>query len=190
MKIQNDSHGEAARKRRIHCAHGSIALRNETRFIGRWVRALLHRNEEGSALVEIALVTPVLMAVVTGICSFAMGFNNQLTLTSAVGAGAQYLQTIRSTTSDPCADTLTAIKAAAPSLQGSAIQLSLAITSINGTGTTSTTETGSSCTGGTALLTSQEPVTVTATYPCALAIYGTSFTNKCQLSAQVTEYEY
>ena len=190
MKIQNDSHGEAARKRRIHCAHGSIALRVEPRSIGRWVRALLHRNEEGSALVEIALVTPVLMAVVTGICSFAIGFNNQLTLTSAVGAGAQYLQLIRATTSDPCADTLTAIEAAAPSLQASGIKLSLAITSVTGTGTTSTTETGSSCPSGAALLTTQEPVTVSATYPCALAIYGTTFTNKCQLSAKVSEYEY
>jgi Flp pilus assembly protein TadG len=190
MKIHNDSHGEAGRKRRIHSAHEFAKLRVEPRFIGRWVRALLHRNEEGSALVEIALVTPVLMAVITGICSFAVGFNNQLTLTSAVGAGAQYLQVIRSTTSDPCADALTAIKAAAPSLKASSIQLSLAITSITTTGTTSTTETGNSCTSGAALLTPQEPVTVSATYPCALAIYGTTFTNKCQLSAQVTEYEY
>jgi Flp pilus assembly protein TadG len=190
MKIQNDSHGEAARKRRRTSAHESTALRVEPRSIGRWVRALLHRNEEGSALVEIALVTPVLMAVVTGICSFAIGFNNQLTLTSAVGAGAQYLQLIRATTSDPCADTLTAIEAAAPSLQASGIKLSLAITSVTGTGTTSTTETGSSCPSGAALLTTQEPVTVSATYPCALAIYGTTFTNKCQLSAKVSEYEY
>ena len=190
MKIQNDSHGEAARKRRGNRAHESTALRVEPRSIGRWVRALLHRNEEGSALVEIALVTPVLMAVVTGICSFAVGFNNQLTLTSAVGAGAQYLQVIRSSTSDPCADTLTAIKAAAPSLQASGIKLSLAITSVTGTGTTSTTETGSSCPNGAALLTTQEPVTVSATYPCTLAIYGTTFTNKCQLSAKVSEYEY
>jgi Flp pilus assembly protein TadG len=190
MKIQNDSHGEAARKRRRNSAHEFTALRVEPRSIGRWVRALLHRNEEGSALVEIALVTPVLMAVVTGICSFAIGFNNQLTLTSAVGAGAQYLQLIRATTSDPCADTLTAIEAAAPSLQASGIKLSLAITSVTGTGTTSTTETGSSCPNGAALLTTQEPVTVSATYPCTLAIYGTTFTNKCQLSAKVSEYEY
>jgi Flp pilus assembly protein TadG len=190
MKIQIGSHGEGARKSRRNRAHESTSLRVEPRSIGRWVRALLHRNEEGSALVEIALVTPVLMAVVTGICSFAIGFNNQLTLTSAVGAGAQHLQLIRATTSDPCADTLTAIEAAAPSLKASGIKLSLAITSISGTGTTSTTETGSSCPGGAALLTQQEPVTVSATYPCALAIYGTTFTNKCQLSAQVSEYEY
>ena len=190
MKIQNDLHGEAAHKRRIHTAHKFATLRVEPRSIGRWVRALLNRNEEGSALVEIALVTPVLMAVITGICSFAVGFNNQLTLTSAVGAGAQYLQVIRSTTSDPCADTLTAIKASAPGFKPSGIQLSLAITSISGSGTTSTTETGTSCPNATSLLTSQEPVTVSATYPCALAIYGTTFTNKCQLSAQVTEYEY
>jgi Flp pilus assembly protein TadG len=72
----------------------------------RHVRALLRKGEEGSALVEIALTMPMLLMVMTAICTFAIGFNNQLTLTSAVGSGAQYLQLIRTTTTDPCQDTL------------------------------------------------------------------------------------
>ena len=182
MKIQIDPHGEGMRKLRRNRAHESTSLRVEPRSIGRSVRALLHGNEEGSALVEIALVTPVLMALITGICSFAIGFNNQLTLVSAVGAGAQYLQVMRTSTTDPCASTLSAIEAAAPSLKPSSIALTLTINS--------TVESGSTCPTGAALLQSGQPVTVSATYPCSLAIYGTKFTNACQLSAKVTEYEY
>jgi Flp pilus assembly protein TadG len=184
MKIQIGSHGEGARKARRNRAHESTSLRVEPRSIGRWVRALLHRNEEGSALVEIALVIPVFMALVTGICSFAVGFNNQLTLTSAVGAGAQYLQLIRATTTDPCADTLTAIEAAAPSLKPGSISLTITMNGVP------PTQSANSCKGAQSDLVAGEPVTVSATYPCALAIYGAKFTNACQLSAKVSEYEY
>jgi Flp pilus assembly protein TadG len=184
VKIKIDSYGEGTRKLRRNPAHESTSLRVEPRSIGRWVRALMYRNEEGSALVEIALVTPVLMALVTGICSFAVGFNNQLTLTSAVGAGAQYLQLIRATTTDPCADTLTAIEAAAPSLKGTAIALTVTMNGV------APPQSGNSCSGAQTGLASGQPITVAATYPCTLAIYGTTFSNKCQLSAKVSEYEY
>jgi Flp pilus assembly protein TadG len=142
----------------------------------------LRASEEGSALVEIALTLPMLLAVVTAICAFGVGFNNELTLTSAVGAGAQELQLIRLTTSDPCADTLAAIEAAAPSLHGASINLKITMNV--------TTVTGSSCPGDESDLGPGDPVTVSATYPCALPIYGTAFSNACQLSAKVTEYEY
>jgi hypothetical protein len=118
----------------------------------------------------------------TAICTFAIGFNNQLTLTSAVGSGAQYLQLIRTTTTDPCQDTLTAIENAAPSLTPSSITLSF---SLNGTPVS-----GNSCAGDQSDLAQGQPVTVTAKYPCALAIYATKFATGCQLSASVTEYEY
>ena len=146
------------------------------------VHVLLRSREEGSALVEIALTMPILLMVMTAICTFAIGFNNQLTLTSAVGSGAQYLQLIRTTTSDPCQDTLTAIENAAPSLTPGSITLSF---SLNGTPVS-----GNSCSGDQSYLVQGQPVTVTAKYPCALAIYATSFATGCQLSASVTEYEY
>ena len=145
-------------------------------------RELLSGGSQGSVLVEIALVLPMLLAVLTAICAFGVAFNNALSLTSAVGLGAQQLQLIRTTTSDPCADTLSAIKAAAPSLQGSSINLSI---TMNGT-----TVTGSSCSGDQSDLVAGGPVTVSATYACALPIYGTTFSKACQLSAKVTEYEY
>lgn len=183
MKIEIDFRGRPmAFRQRLPRARKSARTR-----LGRWplfdrCATLLSGESEGSALVEIALVTGPLLAILTAICAFAVGFNNQLTLTSAVGAGAQHLQLIRLTTSDPCADTLTAIEGAAPSLTPSSIGLSF---SLNGT-----TVTGASCPGDQTDLVGGQPVTVTATYPCALPIYGATFSTRCQLSAKVTEYEY
>jgi Flp pilus assembly protein TadG len=184
MKVQNHPHGERTRSERAARAMESTAMRVEPRSIGRWFRALLRSREEGSALVEIALVTPIIMALLTGICTFAVGFNNQLTLTSAVGAGAQYLQLIRSTTTDPCADTLAAIEAAAPNLKPSSLNIIVTMDGVT------PSQTGNSCPGAQVDLVEQQPITVSATYPCALAIYGTTFTNACQLRAKVSEYEY
>ena len=148
----------------------------------RRVLPLLRAREEGGALVEIALTLPMLLALLTAICAFGIGFNNDLTLTSAVGAGAQELQLIRTTTSDPCADTLAAIEGAAPSLHGASINLTLTMNT--------TTVTGPTCSGYQSNQAPGTPVTVSATYPCALPIYGTTFSNACQLSAKVTEFEY
>ena len=42
----------------------------------------------GQAIVEFAIVLPLLLALVLGIVQFAIAFNNYLTLTDAVRAGA------------------------------------------------------------------------------------------------------
>lgn len=147
-------------------------------------RSSLAGSEEGGALVEIALVTPVLLGVLTGIITFGLAFSNQLTLTQAVGTAGQYLSQIRTSTADPCADTLKALKNAAPNLVAANIAMTV---TINGTSSTST-----SCTNmQTTLVNAQGmPVTVYATYPCGLAIYGVRVAGSCQLAARVTEYEY
>lgn len=141
------------------------------------------QDEGGTALVEFTLTLPILVAVLTGIFELGIAFNNQLELTQAVGAGAQYLQQIRSTTADPCKDTMTAIKSSAPSLNASNITLTL---TMNG----NSPVTGSTCSGDQSELGFLEPATVYATYPCNISIYGFTFSSACKLSAQVTEYEY
>jgi Flp pilus assembly protein TadG len=187
MKFQIDVHGQAeARNLSLNRGSTSPGTHVGLLSIGRRLRTALRSSEEGSAIVELALALPILLAILTAICTFAIGFNNQMTLTSAVGAGAQYLQVIRTTTSDPCADTLKAISAAAPNLNSANISLSF---NLNGT-----TVTGNSCAGYQSYMTQGQSVTVSATYPCTLSImpmnYGPSFGSSCQLSAQVTEYEY
>lgn len=140
------------------------------------------RNEEGNIIVEIALALPMLMLLFTGVMSFAAAYNNQLTLTQAVGAGGQFLQQLRSSSADPCKDAMTAIENSAPSLNPAKINLTL---TLNGN-----KHSGSSCSGDQTDLVEGAPVTVSATYPCVLQAYGIKFTSACQLSAQVTEYEY
>ena len=182
MKVQIALHGkESALKRRFSRAANFKESEARCPLHVRRFRALLNESQ-GSALVEIALIMGPLMAVITAICAFGVGFSNQLTLTNAVGSGAQYLQLIRTTTTDPCKDTLTAIEAAAPNLTPSSITLSF---TLNGTAVN-----GNSCPGDQSYLAQGQPVSVTAKYPCALPIYGTTFSTACQLSAKVTEYEY
>jgi Flp pilus assembly protein TadG len=142
---------------------------------------LLH-SDEGNPLVEMALVVPVLMTVMTGLITFAMAFSNQVTLTQAVGTAGQYLSQIRTSTTDPCADTFNALKNAAPGLNSATITMSVTMSG--------TKYTANSCSGSQTKLVQGSTVTVYATYPCNLEIYKMNFTTACTLAAKVTEYEY
>lgn len=141
------------------------------------------RNEDGNSLIEFTLTLPILMAVLTAIFQLGIAFNNQLELTQGVGAAGQYLQVRRGSTTDPCQDAMTTITNASPMLNASNITLTL---TMNGNSPVS----GSSCAGDQSELASQAPVTVNATYPCSISIYGFNFSPTCKLTAQVTEYEY
>ena len=155
-----------------------------SKSLGGRLRAWLSHGDEGGALIEIALTVPVLLGLVTGICTFGIAFSNQLTLTQAVGTAGQYLAQIRTTSTNPCADAFTALKNAAPNLKPANIAMTVIM---NGT---TPTQTGNSCSGAQTNLVQGSSVTVQATYPCTLAIYGVSFASGCQLTAKVTEYEY
>jgi len=157
-------------------------------ILGR-IRLFCFGQEEGNSLVEFTLTLPILMAVLVAIFEFGIAFNNQLQLTQAVGVGAQYLQQIRSTTTDPCSDTFNTIKNSAPTLNPSNISLTL---TMNG----NTPVTGNTCSGDQSELGQLQPVTVYASYPCNISILGINLggvyakTFNCNLTAQVTEYEY
>jgi Flp pilus assembly protein TadG len=146
-------------------------------------RGVRFKGEDGNAIVEIAMVLPVFLALVTGIGSFAIALGNQITLIQATGAGGQYLQEIRTSTTDPCKDTLTAIENAAPNLASANIGLTLTLDG-------NTPITATSCSGKQSELVQGAAVTVATTYPCILSVYGVKFASSCQLTAQVTEYEY
>jgi Flp pilus assembly protein TadG len=183
MKDQIDSLGQVTARTRGRSRNAASSGPGvPSRTLIRRIRVLLRSGDEGSTLVEFALILPAFMMLITALCTFAIAFSNELTLTSAVGSGAQYLQLIRTTTTNPCADTLTAIESAAPSLTPANISLSF---SFNGTNVT-----GNTCSGDQSYLIQGQPITVSATYPCTLQIYAVRFTSACQLSAKVTEYEY
>lgn len=140
-------------------------------------------EEDGNSLIEFTLTLPILMAVLTAIFQFGIAFNNQLELTQGVGAAGQYLQVERLSSTDPCSEAMTTITNSAPMLSASNIVLTL---TING----NTPVTGSTCAGKQTQMQQQTPVTIYATYPCNISVYGFNFSPSCKLSAQVTEYEY
>ena len=67
------------------------------------VRRSGSRNERGQALIEFALVLPVLMLIVLGIIKGGALYNNYLQLTDAVRSGDRQLAIERGQTS-PCGD--------------------------------------------------------------------------------------
>lgn len=150
------------------------------------MRAGLRGREDGQAAVEMALVIPAFMFVLVGMLVFGIYFNNYLSLTNAVGIGAARLQQIRTTTTDPCADTYNAITGAAPSLVPGNIGLTL---NLNGGSNVN----GNTCAGQAAVLANMQgdPVKVTATYPCTLVVVGVNFGSTiCPMSASLTVFEY
>ena len=143
------------------------------------------RGEEGGAMVEMAIVLPVLMLVVTAIFSFGITLNNYLELTNAVSIGARYLALQSQQVLDPCATAVAKIEQAAPYLKPANLTFTFVL---NGTSYSGTSCNSSSFTTGAAgNLTSSTPAQVTATYPCSLAVYGKNLAPSCTIVAQSTE---
>lgn len=57
-----------------------------------WLR--LHLNDAGAALVEFALVLPLLMMIVLGMVSAGVGYNRKITMTHAAREAARYGATL------------------------------------------------------------------------------------------------
>ncbi|MFN7927169.1 MAG: TadE family protein [Blastocatellia bacterium] len=68
------------------------------------LRTTTHRGEQGQAIVEFALVMPVLILLLMGVVFFAMAFNLQMVLNAAAREGARAWANNRAD-SNPCCDT-------------------------------------------------------------------------------------
>src|SRR5204863_9443150 len=73
------------------------------------------RNEEGQAVAELALVLPILTALLLGIVQFGIVFNNYITLTDATRTGARKASVSRFA-GDSGAAAVASVKAAASGL--------------------------------------------------------------------------
>jgi Flp pilus assembly protein TadG len=142
-------------------------------------------NEYGQAMVEMALVLPVLLLVVTGILTFGLAFNNYVLLTEATSIGARTIAISRGATTDPCATAASAVIAAAPLLTPANLSFTFVLNGTTYTGTSCSS--GSSTTGAAANLVQGANAVVTVTYPCSLAVYGANYAPHCSLQAQMTE---
>ncbi|MGZ4387971.1 MAG: TadE/TadG family type IV pilus assembly protein [Gaiellaceae bacterium] len=108
------------------------------------------RDERGQALAELAIVLPVLAGLLLGILQFGIAFNHYLSLTDAVRAGARTAAVSRHLgASEAVAATKTAVKDATSDITLTDAQVSVT----------------SSWTQG-------SQVTVTATYPYSISIFG------------------
>ena len=114
------------------------------------------RGERGAAVVEFALVVPLLLLLVLGIAEFGRAYNVQTTLSGAARQGVRVMALQNSASA-----ARTATKAAAPSLNLTDAQISVAPTTCATTGTTP-----------------PPTATVTITYPMSFIskFFGTSIT--------------
>jgi Flp pilus assembly protein TadG len=135
-------------------------------------------SDAGSAIVEFALLAPVLLMLLIGMFQFGLLINNYIQVTEAVRVGVRTLAISRGA-STPIASTKNAVYASAPGLtQGS---FTFTIT-VNGNGCNGST-TESTCAG---YLTSGQgqQATLTAAYNCnSLVVFGTNYLPSCSLSS-------
>lgn len=153
-------------------------------WIARLRRKLNAGDAEGNALLEMAVALPLFLMLLTGVFSFGAAYNNKMALANAVGVAGQRLQQLRTSTTNPCSDTLAALTAAAPGLTAANVVLTLTLA-----GAPSSYSSGT-CSGAQSYLTMGSSFTVKATYPCSLSMMGYSFGSSCLLKATVSEYEY
>jgi Flp pilus assembly protein TadG len=106
------------------------------------------KSERGQTMTEFALVLPLLVLLLFGVIQFGIAFNNYITLTDAVRAGARKGSVARHM-SDPEAAVESQVHAAATDLKPADLDVTV----------TSSWEHG-------------EDVTVTATYPYSISLLG------------------
>ena len=106
------------------------------------------RGQHGQTMTEFALVMPILLFLLLAIVQFGVVFNNYVTLTDAVRAGARKGAVARRLSS-PSTVTETAVRNAATDLKSSDLQVTVTSTFVQGT-----------------------DVTVEATYPYDIKVLG------------------
>ena len=147
------------------------------------VAILKHGRDDGSTLVEFAMTLPPLLLVVSGILYFSLAMNNYIILRNATFIGTRAVAISRGQTTDPCSLASSAIIKAVPTMKSANLTFTYSFSGVTYTGTSCSILT-SSATGN---LVQGQPVSVTASYPCALTVYGHNYVPACTLSAQTTE---
>ena len=146
-------------------------------------------GERGQALVEFAIVLPVLMLLIVGIVKGGLLYNNYLQLTDAVRSGARQLAIERGQTS-PCGDAANEVLSGATGLTSSNVAITMTENpeaTGDSPGATYQTTGAPSGTGACPFtLVSGSAATLTATYPCDFNILGFQLAT-CTLKASATE---
>jgi Flp pilus assembly protein TadG len=154
-------------------------------------------SEEGQGLVEFALVSSMLLVVVTGILIFGIFEMQLMSLTEGVNNAGRVLAVSAGLTLDPCAAAVSAVQSAAPLLNSSNMSYTIVLnpTPSSGSSTAQTYANKTTCsststtTGAPSYLVSGGSVSVTAYLnKCSLAMFGKNFApGGCQIYQTITE---
>ena len=120
------------------------------------------RDEQGQAMTEFAVVLPIVALVLFAIVQFGIAFNNYLTLTDAVRRGARTAAVSRQTGAGT-STTVSAVQQAAADLTQSKLGVTVSSTWLPG-----------------------DDVSVTATYPYSISLFGLVVANG-NLTSSTTE---
>jgi Flp pilus assembly protein TadG len=156
-------------------------------------------GERGAALVEFALVVPIMMILVFAMASFGFLLNQDLALTEATNIGGKQFSITPSYSTDPCASVSSAVLAASPYLNSS--NTGFSFTFNGGAPLTFAAGTSPTCASEAAVLAAVTtgtvyPLTLKVTYSCAGVIsfsFGSLYkfnplpASSCSLSSQITE---
>jgi Flp pilus assembly protein TadG len=111
-------------------------------------RRLYIRDERGQTMTEFALVLPILLLVLFGIIQFGIAFNNYVSLTDAVRAGARVAAVSRLSTT-PTQDATDKVMAASGDLDTAKVGVTVTSDWVHG-----------------------DDVTVKGTYPYSISLLG------------------
>jgi len=152
----------------------------ESRSIASWIRARLRSGDEGGALVEMAVVFPIMLTLTTGMLIFGLAVNQYIILTEATATGAKYESLQRGVTTNPCLDVYTQVSSGAPTLLASQMTFTITITLPDGgtshsygpyQGSAMTCAATSTTTPPASYLKPAGTILVEVQYPCSLSSY-------------------
>ena len=109
-------------------------------------RLLRFRGEEGTELVEFAIVVPGLMIVLTGVASFALAFYSLQQLGNATTTAVQLVAADQGLVSDPCATAQSSVQSTLPNWTPGKFSYEMWVVSTSGTTTYSSTSSGGNTT--------------------------------------------
>jgi Flp pilus assembly protein TadG len=166
-----------------------------TRALSKRISSQLERffQSEGQALVETALILPIVMIIVMGILVFGIFTMQIMSLTQGVSNAGRVLAVSSGQTTDPCSLAATSVQNAAPLLSKSSLTYSITLTptvgGISHNYSQASCPSTSTTTGAAGYLVSGGTVSVTASYSnCSLKFYGKNFLpNGCSISNTITE---
>jgi len=178
MKVQKNEHGQTGvLPRGLNRAAAASKTSVKARSIGGRLRASLRCGDEGQAVVEFAVVLPLLLLLMTGIFWFGIALYNFQQLSAAVSQGVVALAEGQNTGINPCVPAVTVVTTDTLGMLPNNNSLSVTVYE-NGS-----VVTAASCP---TTLASGTPVSMQATYQYPLPIVGMSFANCCTLSTTQT----